>query len=196
MYPCQQPLILASTSLRRQTLLRQVGLSFEVMPSNYTEGPPQGRADVFAAVTAERKAREVFGRIKLTKGLLLAADTVVTLDDRLFGKPQDQDEAKAMLTQLQGRDHTVFTGVFIINSASSQLVKFTEQTQVTMRSLTDAEIRAYVATEAWQGKAGGYGIQDYAAGFVTKIDGCYYNVVGLPIARVILSCQQLGLFGC
>ncbi|AEN73486.1 Maf family protein [Rhodothermus marinus] len=178
------PLILASRSPRRRKLLAQLGLDFEVHPSDLDENATNHRLpEQLVEQLALEKARAVAARFP--EALTLGADTIVVLDGDVLNKPADEAEARAMLRRLSGRTHTVYTGVALVHPASQREVVDYEATQVTFAPLTDAEIDAYVATGSPLDKAGAYGIQDdYGAVFIRRIEGDYYNVVGLPLHRL------------
>ncbi|ACY48395.1 Maf family protein [Rhodothermus marinus] len=178
------PLILASRSPRRRKLLAQLGLHFEVHPSDLDENATNHRLpEQLVEQLALEKARTVAARFP--EALTLGADTIVVLDGDVLNKPADEAEARAMLRRLSGRTHTVYTGVALVHPASQREVVDYEATQVTFAPLTDAEIDAYVATGSPLDKAGAYGIQDdYGAVFIRRIEGDYYNVVGLPLHRL------------
>lgn len=178
------PLILASRSPRRRKLLAQLGLDFEVHPSDLDENATNHRLpEQLVEQLALEKARAVAARFP--EALTLGADTIVVLDGDVLNKPADEAEARAMLRRLSGRTHTVYTGVALVHPASQREVVDYEATQVTLAPLTDAEIDAYVATGSPLDKAGAYGIQDdYGAVFIRRIEGDYYNVVGLPLHRL------------
>ncbi len=178
------PLILASRSPRRRKLLAQLGLDFEVHPSDLDENAMNHRLpEQLVEQLALEKARAVATRFP--EALTLGADTIVVLDGDVLNKPADEAEARAMLRRLSGRTHTVYTGVALVHPASRREVVDYEATQVTFAPLTDAEIDAYVATGSPLDKAGAYGIQDdYGAVFIRRIEGDYYNVVGLPLHRL------------
>ncbi len=178
------PLILASRSPRRRKLLAQLGLDFEVHPSDLDETAMNHRLpEQLVEQLALEKARAVATRFP--EALTLGADTTVVLDGDVLNKPADEAEARAMLRRLSGRTHTVYTGVALVHPASRREVVDYEATQVTFAPLTDAEIDAYVATGSPLDKAGAYGIQDdYGAVFIRRIEGDYYNVVGLPLHRL------------
>jgi len=178
------PLILASRSPRRRKLLAQLGLDFEVHPSDLDENASNHRLpEQLVEQLALEKARAVAARFP--EALTLGADTIVVLDGDVLNKPADEAEARAMLRRLSGRTHTVYTGVALVHPASQREVVDYEATQVTFAPLTDAEIDAYVATGSPLDKAGAYGIQDdYGAVFIRRIEGDYYNVVGLPLHRL------------
>jgi len=173
--------VLASASPRRAELLQAAGIQFEVLPAHVDETPRPGEAPaIYVRRIAEAKATAVASR---TNGrIVLAADTTVVVDDEILGKPESDDDAKRMLRLLSGRAHEVVTGVTLMsNGASSTRV---ESTTVAFAPLTDEEIAWYVDTGEPRDKAGAYAIQGYASRFVTRINGSYSNVVGLPISLV------------
>ena len=177
-------LILASSSPRRRELLRQAGFDFEVCPSDIAEEIQQDELpEEFARRAAREKALCVAGAAP-PGSLVLGADTVVAIDGQTLGKPSDGNDAARMLRLLSGRTHKVYTGVCVVR-APSEVVSFKhETTLVTFRSLDEDEIRRYVASGEPMDKAGAYAVQGLASNFVTRISGCYSNVVGLPIALV------------
>ncbi len=178
------PLILASRSPRRRKLLQQLGLDFEVHPSDLDEKATNHRLpEQLVEQLALEKARRVATRFP--EALTLGADTIVVLEGEVLNKPADEAEARAMLRRLSGRTHTVYTGVALIHPGSQREIVDYEATRVTFAPLSDAEIDAYVATGSPLDKAGAYGIQDdYGAVFIRRIEGDYYNVVGLPLHRL------------
>lgn len=172
-------LILASNSPRRAEILLQGGFSFEKRVTDTDEHLPAGIMPSAAVETlAQRKGRAA---PRAVDEVVLAADTVVALDNQILGKPQDENAAKEMLCALSGRTHSVFTGVYITDGKREFL--FHTQTQVTFYPLTEAEIEAYIRFGEPMDKAGAYGIQGRGALFVEKLDGDYLNVVGLPLAK-------------
>ena len=176
-------LILASGSPRRSEILKNAGYEFVVKPTSADESLPGGILPEDAVkLLSERKADAA--KIECSD-VVLSADTVVALGDRILGKPSDKAEAFSMLRSLSGKTHSVYTGV-TIKSAEKKRV-FAVKTDVLFYPLTDDEINAYIATGEPFDKAGAYGIQGRAAVFVEKIDGDYYSVVGLPLSRCSLS---------
>jgi septum formation protein len=172
-----KPLLLASTSPQRRAILEQLGLPFDVTAPDYTEHDTPGLPAVAAVRNhALGKARSVLGRA--ADRPVLAVDTTVVLDERTFGKPVDSDEAREMLATLSGRTHEVVSGLCLI-AAGHERVEH-ELTRVTFRKLTPFEIERYVAAGEWEGRAGGYAIQERGAALVSRIEGDYLNVVGLP----------------
>lgn len=178
---------LASSSPRRRELLELAGISFTVAPADaderFADGTPPEEA---VRLLARRKADAVFARYP--DGTVLAADTVVALGETILGKPKTPARAAEMLRLLSGRTHEVFTG-FCIRSPERCVVEAV-RTEVTFYPLTDREIDAYVATGEPMDKAGAYGIQGRGALLVKEIAGDYYNVMGLPIARVVRLLAQ------
>jgi septum formation protein len=173
-------LILASSSPRRRELLTQAGFSFRVHPAQIPEDPQPGE-DPIAYVTrlAREKAQAVYNELDDSEAVVLGADTTVTLDQAILGKPAD---AARMLRQLSGRTHRVITGVAAVTAKAVQVAA--EVTAVRFLTLSEEEIAAYVATGEPMDKAGAYAIQGRAARWIPRIDGCYFNVVGLPLALV------------
>jgi septum formation protein len=182
-------LILASASPRRRELLTQAGYRFEIHASSVAEVRRSGEEAIrYATRLAQEKAEEVFAsRRSLDSGalLVLGADTVVVCDGEVMGKPADAADAVRMLRALSGRTHHVVTGVAIAWGSSEPRVEVAaELTHVTMRTLSSTDIAGYVASGEPMDKAGAYGIQGYAARWIPRISGCYFNVVGLPLALV------------
>lgn len=185
------PLILASQSPRREALLRQVGLNFEIMPSDVEEvfpagEPPAATAEMLALVKAQQVASQ------RTEGLVIGADTVVVVDGQILGKPAGPDEAKEMLRLLSGREHQVITGVAVVDAATGRARSDGVATSVRFAPLSEEAIARYVATGEPLDKAGAYAIQGFGALLIEGLCGCYYNVVGLPLRRLA---ELLGEFG-
>ena len=175
------PLILASASPRRSELLRNAGIAFTVEPAHVPEQPAPGETPLdYAQRMARTKARTVFARHP--ESAVLGADTVVVVDQHLLEKPADKRDAARMLALLSGRTHQVITGICLVADGFEQTEA--EVTQVTFSILSDAEIADYVATGEPMDKAGAYAIQGIASRWVEHIEGCYFNVVGLPVPRV------------
>ena len=185
-------LILASASPRRQQLLTEAGYAFEVYPASIDESdvPPNlGPGDV-AEYLARRKAQAVAERFP--RDVVLAADTVVAYADALLGKPTDAADAQRMLNLLSGTVHSVISGVAVVHASANFLRHARVLSTVQMRPLTDREIAQYVASNEWQGKAGGYGIQDPDP-FVTRTSGCHTNIVGLPMTTTAGMLKEAGI---
>jgi septum formation protein len=185
-------IVLASASPRRAELLRQLGLDFEVRESKASEayGEENDPAQL-VRMLALRKVRAVAGQS--AADLFIAADTVVRAAGGLLGKPRDEEDAKAMLRSLSGRAHEVFTGVAVLDRRSGRVLTHVEKTLVFMRHIREEELGWYVKSGEPFDKAGGYGIQGRAAVFVERLDGCYFNVVGLPLAALWQMLCRLGI---
>ena len=176
-------IILASASPRRRELLAQAGYQFVVEASSVPEVRQPGEDAIrFATRLARQKAEQVLARHATETVLVLGADTVVVCDGEVMGKPADAADAERMLRLLAGRTHQVVTGVAVLWGTSAEIAA--EVTQVSMRSVASQEIAAYVAGGEPMDKAGAYAIQGYAGRWIPRINGCYFNVVGLPLALV------------
>lgn len=183
-------IILASQSPRRQELIRRITPQFEVVVAQVNEtAPPDVAPEALPVYLAEQKARAVAA--DRPDSVVIGADTVVLLDGEVLGKPRDKDDAARMLRALSGRRHTVVTGCCIIRDA--QAVCFSEQTHVVFYALSDREIEDYLATGEPFDKAGAYGIQGQGSLLVKGIEGDYFNVVGLPLARLKRELMQMGV---
>ena len=183
-------LILASSSPRRQQLLRQIGLEFDVVPSEVEEdfiGRESPRAHVLRL--AEVKAHKV-GE-KYPNRWVIGADTIVSIDERILGKPQTEGEAYGMLVTLSGRDHLVVTGVSLRHEAKGKGETIAVETSVRIKALNPEEIHWYIRTGEPFDKAGGYAIQGRGAFMVKRIDGSYTNVVGLPLCELLEVLNKL-----
>jgi septum formation protein len=181
-------LVLASASPRRSELLRNAGISFVVEPAHVPEQPlPNERPLVYAQRLACDKARAVFARHP--DAVVLGADTIVVADEHLLEKPRDAEDAARMLRLLSGRAHQVVTGVCLMSAGFVQTEA--EITEVRFSSLSESEIANYVATGEPMDKAGAYAIQGVASRWVERIDGCYFNVVGLPLPHVYRMLRRL-----
>ena len=190
-------LILASASPRRRELLTQIGFKFEVRPAHVNEDPRLDEDPISYVVRlAREKALSVFTEIASNSPdpaqvVVLGADTTVTLDGHILAKPEDAADAARMLRMLSGRTHRVVTGVAVATAESTEVAA--EVTEVEFLSLTEKEISAYIATGEPMDKAGAYGIQGYAARWIPRVEGCYFNVVGLPIALVATMLESNNL---
>jgi len=178
-------LVLASASPRRRELLTQAGFSFTVDPAHIPEDPLPGEEPIaYVTRLAREKAQAVYDQLAGADSALavLGADTTVTLDDQILGKPADGEDAARMLRMLSGRTHRVITGVALVTARAVEAAA--EVTTVWFREISGAEIAAYVTTSEPMDKAGAYAIQGRAARWIPRVEGCYFNVVGLPIALV------------
>ena len=194
------PIVLASASPRRQELLKAAGIDFVVRPANIEEVQHPGEGAVyFAERMAQDKARAI--RASAPDGVVLGADTIVVARDQILGKPTDAADAVRMLRLLSNRQHFVITGVCLIGTdfqgTDSQGTDFedvrSEKTAVYFTQLTDAEIRDYIATGEPMDKAGAYAIQGHASRWISKIEGDYSNVVGLPVDLLRRMLQEHGV---
>ncbi|SHF47213.1 septum formation protein [Desulfacinum infernum DSM 9756] len=179
----KEALILASASPRRRELLAGLGLRFQIVPSRVEEPPIGDHPDEGVRALAASKAREISTRFP--EAWVLAADTIVVLGGKVFGKPADEKDAEEMLRQLSGRTHEVLTAVSLAHRGRGFFQTQAVRTQVSFRDLKDGEIRAYVKTGEPMDKAGAYGIQGVGAFLVQRVHGSYTNVVGLPLAETV-----------
>ena len=200
-------IILASASPRRRELLEQIGLTFEVCPAKGEEIITKSAPEEAVQELARAKAREVASMVRqygVRHGelvtpqdmIVIGADTVVAADGQILGKPGDEEDAFRMLSLLSGRSHAVYTGValvFLDQSGRAGEHVFYERTIVSMREMSEKEIRRYIATGEPMDKAGAYGIQGKCAIYIDKIDGDYNNVVGLPVAALYRELKKLGI---
>ena len=184
-------IILASTSPRRRELMERMGLDFVVRtaPHDETLNPFNSPADEVARLSM-LKAKAVYPHCN-DEDIIVAADTIVVCDGLMMGKPRSESEAFSMLRRLSGRDHQVMTGLTVMYG--DEVVNTTVTTTLRMRHLSDAEIRAYIATGEPMDKAGAYGVQGRACIFVVGIDGDYYNVMGLPVCTLAGILRKFGV---
>jgi septum formation protein len=202
-------LVLASASPRRRQLLTQAGFTFEVRPAHIPEDPMPGEEPIaYVTRLAREKAQVVFdeiaagaasltqnaaaaGAIDVRSLAVLGADTTVTLDGQILGKPEDSADAARILRKLSGRSHRVITGVALVTHEAVEVAA--EITAVQFLTLSDEEIAAYIATGEPMDKAGAYGIQGLAARWIPRVEGCYFNVMGLPLALVASMLESRGI---
>ena len=185
-------LILASASARRAEILRNARITFTVLSSAVDETPipgesPQAMVKRLALAKAELVAARALG-----PAIVIAADTTVALEGEVLGKPRTSDDARHMLEKLSGRTHLVITGVALIRLPDVERREFVETTHVHFASVSSEEISNYLASGEPFDKAGSYAVQGLAGRFIPRIEGCYFNVVGLPLARL---CKELGELG-
>jgi len=182
---------LASKSPRRKKLLEQINLTFKILP---VETPEIFRKGERPVNVVRRIALEKLNAAKkiVKNGIIITADTIVVIHGKIIGKPSDKHDAVGMLKKLSGKTHIVYTGFSVYNSETEITITDYEKTYVTFRKLNDDEINEYVNTGSPLDKAGAYGIQDdYGAVFIKKINGCYYNVVGLPLTKVFQTLLRI-----
>lgn len=190
--------ILASTSPRRAEILRNAGFDFEIFPSSIDESrSPREAAPVYTWRVAELKARTAMSRLRANShqdcNVIVAADTVVTVDGDVLGKPRSDDDARRMLRRLSGKWHEVFTGLAVLVRQSHRTVVVVEKTRVEFAQLSANEIDEYIRSEEPLDKAGAYAIQGRGGRFILRIEGCYFNVMGLPLARLYAILRELNL---
>jgi len=192
-------LVLASASPRRQEILRNAGIPFVVQAANILESPLENESPQACAQRLAREKAQVVAQQR-PEDLILGADTIVVVDDLMLGKPADSSDAVRMLRLLSGQTHEVITGVCLMSKGNSApsgqfpvpsycAVRF-ETTRVVMEKITDQEIDEYVATREPMDKAGAYGIQGIASRWISRIEGDYFNVVGLPVSLVYRMLQE------
>ncbi len=182
--PKNVSIILASGSPRRKELLMQVGLPFQVVPSLAEEHIEPGLSPHFLVQSLSLLKAADVAKNQDEDALIIGADTIVVFEDEILTKPKDAEDAKIMLSRLSGRCHSVLTGLTVLRRKDGKSISITEETKVYFKELTKKEIEAYVKTEEPLDKAGAYGIQGLGGIFVEKIEGDYYNVVGLPMMRL------------
>ena len=176
------PIILASKSPRRQSLLKKIGLNFKVIPSNISENLDLNLSPKYLAEHLSNKKANKIAKMHQNK-IIIAADTIVYIDNTIFGKPRDKKENYNMLKSISGKIHNVVTGVSIVHKNKNIQKTFSQITKVTVRSIPKSELLYYINNFSTLDKAGGYGIQDWFSVWIKKIDGCYYNVMGLPLSK-------------
>jgi septum formation protein len=189
-------LILASSSPRRAEILRNAGIAFEIRATEINEETPLAgeSAPGMVARLAEAKARAAARQLGTgtSNGIILGADTTVELDGEILGKPRDSAGAREMLAKLSARTHNVLTGIFLLRLSDHASRAAVETSAVSFAPLREEEIDAYVASAEPFGKAGGYAIQGLAGRFIPRIEGCYFNVAGLPLAKTHELLRELG----
>ncbi len=185
--------ILASASPRRNDILKRLGLPFQVDPSGIAE-PVRKRGETpscYAVRIACLKAREVAERH--TSGLVIAVDTVVVLGNSILGKPETRADARLMLQRLSGRWHEVISGICLTDCGAHRSRSAFGRSRVHFRRLSAADVEWYLQTGEQADKAGAYGVQGYASLFIDRIEGCYFNIVGFPIAAFQKLCSRCGI---
>jgi nucleoside triphosphate pyrophosphatase len=185
-------LILASTSPRRAQILRDAGLAFSIISSAVDETPIPGEAPNDLVLRLANAKADLVAARSVGPAIVIAADTVVVLEGQILGKPRSTDDARHMLEKLSGRKHSVVTGVSLIRLPDVEQRAFVETTLVHFDRLSANEIIRYLATDEPHDKAGAYAIQGRAGRYIPRIEGCYYNVVGLPLARLLSELHALG----
>lgn len=184
-----EKIVLASGSPRRKSLLEQLNLEFKVVVSDVDESKVKKKSP--KELVKRLSCLKAAAVAKAEEGVIIAADTIVCLNNRILEKPKDDKEAFQMLSDLSGRTHQVLTGITVIKG--QEVITDYEKTDVTFRKLGQKEIKEYISTGAPLDKAGAYGIQDQGAIFVKRIDGCFYNVVGLSLVKLVEILRMLGI---
>ena len=188
----QQRIILASTSPRRKELLSQIGLDFEIMPSDYVEDMTRRMSNARLAKTlAYGKAKDIADKLK--EGIVIGSDTFIVLDGQRIGKPKDEADAKRILETLSGRWLSVYSGIAVIDVKNKREIVDHELTKIKFKPLSQEEITDYLDTKEPLDKAGAYALQGRGAIFVERINGCYSNVIGLPLHRLYICLQKIGI---
>ncbi len=185
-------LILASASPRRAQILRDAGLAFSIISSAVDETPIPSEAPGELVLRLANTKAELVAARSVGPAIVVAADTVVVLEGQILGKPRSTADARHMLERLSGRTHSVVTGVSLIRLPDVEQRAFVETTLVHFDRLSANEITRYLATDEPHDKAGAYAIQGRAGRYIPRIEGCYYNVVGLPLARLLSELHELG----
>ncbi len=185
-------LVLASRSPQRKLLLEQLGIPFRIVVSDHDEGVTDGDPTHTVLQNAAGKAKEVLARVDLRPGeLVLGVDTVVVSEGEILGKAENELEAASFVRRLAARRHEVYSGIYLTSRKMALTARVV--TGVTFRSLTDAELAAYIACGEWRDRAGAYAIQGIGSGLVRSVDGDYFNVVGLPVAELLRLLSGFGV---
>ncbi|MFA5987819.1 MAG: Maf family protein [Candidatus Paceibacterota bacterium] len=188
----KKKIILASTSPRRHSLAQQMGLEFEVVPSDYEEDMSMDLTpDKLAMALAYGKAKNVADR--LTDGVVLGIDTFVLFEGKKLGKPKSEEDAFQMLKSFSGKFQEVYSGVALIDCTTGKEIADYEVTKIKFREMDDSEIKKYIKTGEPMDKAGAYGIQGLSSVFIEKVDGCYSNIVGFPIYNIYKNLKKIGV---
>jgi septum formation protein len=191
----QMKLILASSSPRRAEVLRNAGFTFEIRPAPIDETRlPRESAEAYVERVARAKAQAAAAHARQAgePAIVIAADTTVLVDGQILAKPEDAADARRMLGLLRGRTHEVLTALAVINIETGQESLHVEKTRVEIVKLSEEEIESYIATGEPFDKAGAYGIQGIAGRFAARINGCYFNVMGMPLSRLWTTLHELG----
>lgn len=184
-------IILASQSPRRRELMKILGVEFKVIADDTPEEINRELSpDKVVCTLAEFKGRNVAAKLD-EDAIVIAADTVVAADGKILGKPADEEDAEKMLNFLSGRMHEVYTGVYIADTGTGRKMVFCEKTEVFFRKLDNEEIKGYIKTGEPMDKAGAYGIQEKGALFVERVNGDYFNVVGLPVCKLAEKLNEM-----
>lgn len=188
-------IILASASERRKELLKRIVDKFQIVVSDFDENKIkfQGDCGSYVVELAKGKALNVASTLNAQENMIIASDTVVFLDNKVLGKPKNEQEAYNMLKSLSGKIHQVYSGIAIYNTITKEIVTDYVCTEVKFSNISDETILKYIESGEPMDKAGAYGIQGYGGIFVEKINGCYYNVVGLPLNKLYFLLKEMGV---
>lgn len=191
MITANKQIYLASKSPRRKKLLKQIGLKFKTVSIDLEEEVLDGEHPIQTVKRlAIHKSDAALNQCK--NGIIITADTIVVLKNEIIGKPKNEKDAVSILKKLSGKTHKVYTGFCVRDTSKGKMIVDYQVSKVTFRKLSDKEIRDYVKTGSPMDKAGAYGIQDdFGAVFVNKIEGCYYNVVGLPLSKLYTCLSEI-----
>ncbi|MCA1901900.1 MAG: Maf family protein [Candidatus Hydrogenedens sp.] len=193
MEDCGLPLVLASASPRRKALLASMGIEFEVIISNVKEVDIGATPTTLVEENATNKCNEVISRLSYP-AVVISADTLVFCDGEVLSKPCNLNEARSMLQRLSGNTHQVITGIAVANTADGRKACGSETTDVTFRTLTEEEINTFIRVVNPIDRAGAYTVDGPGSLLVSRYDGCYYNVLGLPIVRLDKLLRKVGVF--
>jgi len=187
-------IVLASASPRRKEILEQIGLSFDIVPSTCSEVITKNVPKDIVEELACQKAHEIFEKVG-ESSIVIGADTIVVSNDKIMGKPKDEEDAFNMINELQANTHVVYTGVCVLIKENDETKKivFSEATSVSVYPISKQQILDYIATKEPMDKAGAYAVQGKFAIYIRKIDGDYNNVVGLPVARLYNELLNIGI---
>ncbi len=182
-------LYLASKSPRRRQILKKSGIEFSVLMPKIKEVVKEKEPRKRAILIAEKKVRSVAHKVE--KGIILGVDTIVVIGKRVLGKPKSKQEAKRMLLLLSRKNHRVISGIFLLKKPEGKIIKSYEETKVRFRKLSNQEIENYLNTREPYDKAGAYAIQGQGGLFIAKIEGCYQNVIGFPLPKILKLLKKL-----
>ncbi|MEO0185993.1 MAG: nucleoside triphosphate pyrophosphatase, partial [candidate division WOR-3 bacterium] len=184
----------ASSSPRRKKILEDLKVEFEIIPANINEDVVDKRNPfIYVQEIARMKAERVANILKEKNAVIVAADTIVLIDDELLGKVHNKEDMKKILEKLRGKSHKVLTGISIIDTENGRILQDYEESEVRFRNLTEETINNYINSMSWQNKAGGYNIEEVEEKFVEEIKGDYYNILGLPVKKLNYLLSKLGL---
>lgn len=185
--------VLASASPRRADILKKLGIDFEVIPSSFDENSNIKDVRELVKYLAVGKAKDVMSKTNAADVIIIGADTVVYFDNKIIGKPKSEEEAFQILKMLNNKKHEVLTGICVIDKKNNKIITDYEVTSVFFNDLSDEEILSYIKTKEPFDKAGAYGIQGFGSLLVKRIEGCYFNVVGMPVTKLYMILKKMGV---